>query len=379
MDGALTNSVPVFYIYFAQNAQALPASHYSWTTMRLTLSFGNRVVLLTSPAVVAPPDIARCLHRGDVDALARRSIELHHLRKSVRSNSTSTGSALSRFLGHIRNVERYFVMHEFMKEHQLQHAMMLDSDAAMTSWIGDILPWMSAQRCDSALIMSPECRPLSAYCWMAWFGTSLISSRVLADFLDFISKIFHEEVIEAISRATPMARAGAQPRWNDMMTTYAFATVADHLRWPEAGLTDYEAMYHIHLPRSRHRWHLCDLQPLGFTNNHVEFMPRGGPLHTGLPELMTPGPWSLYTRNLTFVNGGRRAGGASGPPATRLYWNGRPVRSMHFWLQKSTAFEVLPPRTHLEAGSCTLPNYHLTSLTKWWAKFAYLFGLSRRQ
>ena len=381
---AALETVPVFYVFFAKSAAAVPVSHYSWSTIRLTLSYGNRVVLLTHPEVVAPLDVHPCLGRGDVIALARNSTALRHLESKLSHQYLKDDTAISRFMNRVRNVKRYFVMHEYMRRHRLAHGMLLDSDASMTSWVGDVLPWMRAQTppCDSALMIPPSSRPLTVPTWSAWAGTSLLSLGVLNDFLRVITDIFHHpERVERWLKASPMGSAGLDMTcaplerisscWNDMRTTYIFATVADRLRWPTAGLKEFEAQHHIQLPRAAHDWHLCNLEELGFVNNHVEFMPPEGPLNTGLRELMTPGPWSLYRPNLTM-----KSSSSQQPTQQRLFWNGKPVRSMHFWKQKYTVLEVLPPRTYLTPGSCTVPDYQLAWYTKWWAKAAYLAGVA---
>jgi hypothetical protein len=125
--------LPVYYVFFAPSGH-IPIAHYSWSVMRLTASYGNPLVLLTHGEVVAPPDVAGCVRRGDV-----RQLENTSAIRQLRAVYASGSRVAQAHLGVLRepeeryNLERYLVMHEHMRRTHVRAAMLLDSDAALVA------------------------------------------------------------------------------------------------------------------------------------------------------------------------------------------------------------------------------------------------------
>ena len=361
-------SVPVVYVHFAD---AVSSASYLWSTMRLTIDQGNAVVLLTHPAVVVPADVSACLaDRADAYDLALRSHAIKRLERVYMPGAKAAASVL----GKIRepqealNLKRFFVMHEYMHLKKLRVAMLLDSDASLLSHSSVIWSYMRAQqpRCSSALV-AQDWRGMGQATWAHWAGTSLLSLEVLSDFLEFAVALYHPKTMAAVASAAKSKRPSpmAATHWNDMITWYLFDVAADnstHARAVE--LRTFEDEYGVKLPRVARRWHLCDLTAFGINNNHIGFMGPRTDYHSRISSYLTlPGPFSMYQRELTFDR--RR----------RFWWKNESVRSMHFWLQKSTVLEIVPAWTHLNS-SCSLPDYHPAWGTMAWGKLAYVLGIS---
>ena len=378
---------PVIYVQFASGGH-IEASNELWPVLRLTRTHGNAIVLLTARTVVVPSDVANCLaDRGDVDSLANTS-----LTKALRAVYAAGARAAAQYLGNTRepkeryNLERFFVMHEYMRRRRVPAAMLMDSDAALLSSASEAQRWMRARPlpCDSAIMgANPQLPMTHAPTWRMWAGTSLLSLRVLHDFLRFAIRVYHPATMSRIAAASKAKTVPVFERyWQDMMSWYLFAAVADSAIGERVGLQEFESSTspRLDLPRltngvadgvtngTRGRWHLCDLESFGFNNNHNAFMDGARTdQHTSAADvLLRPGPFSLYTSEL-------RA-----DTARRFFWRGERVRSMHFWLQKSTVLEVVSPRTYLRSATCTLPPFANSTWTKAWAKLGYLLGISRR-
>ena len=370
--GAVGRLPPVIYVHFGHRID--PAS-YVWPVIRLTRTHGNVVVLLTSRTVVVPSDVAACLaDREDIDSLANTTM-MRALRR-VYARSAKQAAA---FLGQTRepaeryNLERFFVMHEYMQRSGVKWAMLMDSDAALVSSAGDVLPWIEAHQpaCSSAVLGLNAALLTTDAAWSTWAGTSLLSIHVLQDFLTFALHLYDPLKMANVANASVAKAVPINARyWNDMLTWHLYVAVADDAVGKRVGLKAFESSMSVSLRglrRAAHgSFHLCDLASFGFNNNHVLFMdPTREDRHTRATDLLRPTTFSLYTPELLADS------------ARRFYWRGERMRSIHFWLQKNTVLEVVPPRTRLQSPTCALPPFENHTWTKVWAKAGALLGIAR--
>ncbi len=373
---------PVLYVH----AGPLKSSSYIWSTVRLTIDQGNAVVLLIERGVVLPSDVSGCLaDRADISALANSSAALKQLGDVYTRGAQAAAGQLGKLREpqERRNLERFFLMHEYMRRKRLKYAMLLDSDAALLGRSVDILAWMrpsttNESHCTSAVV-GVDSSSMGMSSWSSWAGTSLLSRHTLSGFLKFAVALYEPRTMAAIARAGKLKQPQPfrQQYWHDMLTWYLFAVAADDELARAAGLLAFEAEHGFKLPRptsssqdAKNASHpegpqerLCNLEQFGINNNHVEFMGARGDYHTYPSDMLSGGPFSLYRPELTFDS--RR----------HFWWRNRSVRSLHFWLQKSTVLEILPAHTYLDSR-CTLPAFEPTWSTKLWAKTSYLLGLA---
>ena len=105
--------------------------------MRLTLKHGNRVLFMTSPSVVVPPDLAS---RVDVVSVADyESAELRRFRAVYRPWGLGEPWELN-------NNERYYVAYELMVRRKLGTIFYADSDVAVMTRLKPL-----GSECDAVL------------------------------------------------------------------------------------------------------------------------------------------------------------------------------------------------------------------------------------
>lgn len=245
-------NIPVVYTFFVENrnihqanSELIPA--YAWRTMTVTASFGNEVVLITSPNISLPNEAkGQGIGLYDIDSLETE--DLRRFRQSYRPWGIKEPWER-------RNTERYFIISQYMKKEQLDLIFFADSDVVVLTKVSvDLLN--KDRVCEGMLILQHNAPNMKWKTgdWVAWAGTSILTQPILDDFTHFANKMYHEDFIHWLE-----LKRDNWPFVTDMSLWYLFVGASDKLwavdwEWPNP-----------YLP-STNKHVFCDIMDLGFSH-----------------------------------------------------------------------------------------------------------------
>jgi hypothetical protein len=166
------------------------------------------------------------------------------------------------------NTERFFVLRRYMEARGLETIMYVDSDVVIRDPSARDLP----KGCDAVLSLQTDKSELMKWKsndWVAWAGTSVLSKRVLDDFLAFVEAMYDEPHLRLLRHKRDTA-----PYVCDMTLWYLYAgaaspELAKRWEWPDD----------LQLPATPQRT-LCDGGANGLDHQHGHLRADGARLKT---------------------------------------------------------------------------------------------------
>jgi hypothetical protein len=189
--------LPLVYIFFGDVAR-VGLQHYMWNSLRLSVMHNSSVVLITDIESTTPRDLARRIERLDLKGY--RASNRYGLLSFQNSYRPSPWRTSGRDLYERQNIERWFVLYDFMIRTDLQQALYVDNDVAVLTSLNDERLRLQFSKCDVTLsslhsdwnILAPPVlgtmhdRGLSPH-------SNAVRLGALSDFLAFTRQLYRQK------------------------------------------------------------------------------------------------------------------------------------------------------------------------------------------
>lgn len=273
--------LPVIYIYQAQprHHKTIPAGFYMWEAICTTLDHNNTVILL----LIAPDDeddnpmeihLPTCLQNHD--RLSIRHVHGDHPLIQTFRNVYQVGWGFREPFERIC-MERFFVLQQFMEQHNLQQVFYLDADVILKTPLTtrELLPHVQDTTIDGN--KEPQCDGLVSFGdkgknrvdkhnWSIYVGAGAVMSLdMLTRFVEFQIEMYKPPYKDVLKE-----KFEERPYVTDMAMWYFFivATDADYRHFEAHDTNDAGASLTKRLPPVNQTFKYCNSNIRGFDEKH---------------------------------------------------------------------------------------------------------------